>query len=162
MENMLLVFAYIAVFAVVGALVLAWAESENAVKRFLGRSVVYIFFGGLGLVFLLGITVALAKVFPLLVRWGVAGVIVFLLFRHVTRCIYGEGAWRFIAGLTNDYNGETEEWRRKIGENARWIGLVAVVAFGVLQWLLGALMEATMDDAELRFFEMGKYSREAE
>lgn len=153
MENMLLVFAYIAGFAVVGILVLAWAESKNAVKRFLGRSVLYIFFGGLGLLVLLGLAVALAKAIPLFVRWGVAGVIVFFAFRHVTRRIYGEGSWRFIAGLTNDSNGETEEWRRKIGDKARLLVLVAVVAFGVLEWLLGVLMESMMNDAELHFFE---------
>ena len=37
--------------------------------------------------------------------------------------------------------------------------MVGIVVFGLVQWGLGELMEAMMDDAALRFFEMGKYER---
>lgn len=156
--TVLSVIAFFVIFLLAGS----WLESKNKVKSMIGSSVflvLCIFFGFIGLILLMGFAIELAKAIPYFVRFGVAGVVAFFVFRFLACRIYGEGSWRFIAGVTNDLNGETEGWRRKIGEKARWLAMVGIVVFGLVQWGLGELMEAMMDDAALRFFEMGKYER---
>jgi hypothetical protein len=120
----------------------------------------YIFLIALGLVvFLVGVS-SLARCVPSLLVYSVSGVVGFWVVKVISDARYGEGAWRFIVGLSNDANGETEKWRNKIGENTKFWGLVGVVVFFLLQWALWEMLELTLDDAALRFFEMGRYRKE--
>ena len=111
------------------------------------------------MVFLAGVS-SLARCVPALLVYSVSGVGGFWVVKAISDARYGEGAWRFIVGLSNDANGETEKWRRQIGANAQLLGLVGVVVFFLLQWALWEMLELTLDDAALRFFEMGRYRKE--
>ena len=120
----------------------------------------YIFLIALGLVVFLAGVSSLARCVPALLVYSVSGVGGFWVVKAISDARYGEGAWRFIVGLSNDANGETEKWRRQIGANAQLLGLVGVVVFFLLQWALWEMLELTLDDAALRFFEMGRYRKE--
>lgn len=117
-----------------------------------------IFLIALGLVVFLGGFYSLARCMPALLVYGVSGVGGFWVVKAISDAKYGEGAWRFIVGLSNDANGETEKWRRQIGANAQLWGLVGVVVFFLLQWVLWEVMEAALDDAAVSLSLLGCYA----